>query len=103
MFSHEPEPVESSTLETKVMLKNEDVSILGIYMRKSDEPLLIAIETFDNQIDFNELIMGEDDEGDFDYSLRQLQEIVPRSNFSQADPIIKCDVVFQEDFDDNLI
>jgi hypothetical protein len=47
------------------------MSILGIYLRKADEPVLIAIETFDNQIDFNELIMSEFD-GDFTYSLRQL-------------------------------
>jgi hypothetical protein len=102
MFSEEPESVETSTLETKSMFADEEMSILGIYLRKSEEPLLIAIETFDNQIDFNELIM-KDFDGDFTYSLRQLQEILPRVNFDLADPIIECDVVFQEDFDDNLI
>jgi hypothetical protein len=82
MFSSEPTPCEMSTLETKTLLEDdEDMSILGIYLRNSDEPVLIAIETFDNQIDFNELIMN-DFEGDFTYSLKQLQEIVPRVRFT---------------------
>jgi len=76
----------------------KDMKIIGLYF--NDEKIIVAFETVDNQIDFNHLkvkgVTGPEskDRRKFNYKLKQVREVVPRSD--KFDPIVQLKMAFNE-------
>lgn len=61
------------------IIKPEDMNIHGIIIKKNEAgipQIMIAMETLDNQIDFNILEILRRPPGDFDYTFKQYREVV---------------------------
>jgi hypothetical protein len=85
-----------------------DMKIHGIYMNHStSKSLILALETVDNQVDFNQLIINSfneasegDEEKGFDFEFRQVREVVPRN--TKYDEIKKFSISFTEKKDGSI-
>lgn len=78
-------------------IQPEDMKIHGILLNTNEETgdvyLLIALETLDNQIDFNLLDITKKPPGDdFDYHFNQFREVVPRND--RFDPVTRFAYAF---------
>lgn len=84
----EPEWYQSIRLPSKVKFQ-------ALLMRRASEQdhFYCVIETPDNQLDFNTLVVSSCSEEELSYELRQLRPLVPRE--VKDDPIVKISTVFR--------
>lgn len=81
-------------------IRPDDMKIHGLFVNKfgagSQRYIIVALETDDNQIDFNQLFIDQKPpSSDFSYTFKQFREVVPRK--SKFDPITKFSCVLNED------
>jgi hypothetical protein len=74
----------------------DNYTIHGLFINsegyKKEKYVLVAIETSDNQIDFNGIHITKRPPTSFEYELRQYREVVPR--FDTIDPIKQFVTIF---------
>ena len=99
-FEQKDEVIDGKYLQVKVV--NPKIPIHGLLLNEyclESGFVLVALETADNQIDFNRLFIDNfEDESNCDYRWTQYREIVLRSQPYMPDPITKCCFIFADGF-----